>query len=445
MTPHDRSNGGGRHGGRPTPPEPPSRGEAVVDPALSPSGSPSGVELAEAVKALSRAIDLISMGAGQQEGRCRIDPVELLLQVMVCRTAPGSTGIEWRVLGPSDEERPHASAVQTLKIRLALLSPESGHTLAETAENIADEAGGVSTDSTQSPVFDYEWLDDGGGLSRVLEGAVPPGDIEAVRLRIYEPPSGDSPGQVLTGPPGSLAGSRPVTQLVMERDVFTVPDHSKILEAVLDTSAETMAQYIANQEDPAILHELSFWRTNDPGGFAGRAQWVAGFQDRLHEYLIGHPVEEIASRAGLPDASGLGLVAAAIPIPAVDSYLKAAGFCIEIIGVVTGAAVGMPILACASLKALARETLHNLIADGIKKFIAQQPKAAAPNAQGPAVGGATQPSARVRGDGARPLWTTVAAGPGRVTPRSDAEDPSPARPRAGPPGPTPGAPSRIRP
>ena len=363
MTPED-----GSSDGEPSPPLP-DEGRSVPD-------SQRGVEAAKAIEALGRALGRVSLSGQQGEARFTIEPAELTLQVAVSRTGPA--GIEWLVLGLRDDEPPHASAMQMLKIRLASLPETGGHASAKVEQVLPDVAEEASATGSGEFNWDSARLDDV-KLGEVLGSAAQPESVEFVRLRIYE-----FPAQFPQHDTAALSGrSRPVMQLVVERDSFTPPTRSKIAEAIRDKGAETMAQYIANQLDSMVSHELSSWRTEDPGGFAADADWVATFQGSLHQYLVGTPIKELASVAGIPDAFALGFLAEQIPIGFIDRYLDRAKLLIEISGIVVGAATGVPVLACASSKALAHDLFHRAVVIGIKEFIIRQRVSSGPAAPRP--------------------------------------------------------------
>jgi hypothetical protein len=353
MTPED-----GSSDGEPSP-RLPDEDRSVPD-------SRGGVEVAKAIEALGRALGRVSLSGQQGEACFTIEPAELTLQVAV--SGAGPAGIEWLVLGPGDDEPPHASAMQMLKIRLAPLLGTEGHASAEVEQVLPDVAEEVSTAGSSTFNWDYATLD-ADKLDKVLGSAAQPQSVEFVRLRIYE-----FPAQFSQHDTAVLSGrSRPVMQLAVERDSFTLPTRSKIAEAIRDKGAETMAQYIANRLDTMVSRQLSRWRTEDPGGFATGADWVEKFQASLHQYLVGAPIKELASAAGIPDASALGFVAEQIPIGIIDKDLDRAKLLIEISGIVVGAATGVPVLACASSKALAHDLFRRTVAAGIKEFIIRQP------------------------------------------------------------------------
>ena len=325
-----------------------------------------GVEVAKAIEALGRALGRVSLSGQQGEARFTIEPAELTLQVAVFRTGPA--GIEWLVLGPSDDEPPHASAMQILKIRLAPLLGTGGHVSAKTGQDLPDVVEEVSAAGSGEFNWNYTRLD-GGKLDKVLASTALPQNVEFVRLRLYE-----FIAQFPQPDTAALSGqSRPVMQLIVERGSFNLPTRSKIAEVIRDNAAETMAQYIANQLDTMVSRQLlNWWRTEDPGGFAADADWVEKFQGSLHQYLVGTPVRRFASAVGIPDASALGFVAGQIPIGIIDQGLDRAKLLIEISGIVVGAATGVPVLACASSKALAHDLFRHTVAAGIEQFISSQ-------------------------------------------------------------------------
>ena len=247
-----------------------------------------GVEVAKAIEALGRALGRVSLSGQQGEACFTIEPAELTLQVAVFRT--GLAGIEWLVLGPGDDEPPHASAMQMLKIRLAPLLGTGGHALAKTGQDLPDVVEEVSAAGSGEFNWDYTRLDDG-KLDKVLASTAPPQSVEFVRLRLYE-----FTAQFPQPDTAALSGrSRPVMQLIVERGSFNLPTRSKIAEVIRDKEAETMAQYIANQLDTMVSRQLlNWWRTEDPGGFAADADWVEKFQGSLHQYLVGTPVRKFA-------------------------------------------------------------------------------------------------------------------------------------------------------
>lgn len=211
-----------------------------------------GVEVAKAIEALGRALGRVSLSGQQGEACFTVEPAELTLQVVASPTGRQHAGIEWLVLGPGDDEPPHASAMQMLKIRLAPLLGTGGHASAKVEQVLPDVAEGVSAAGSGEFDWDYDRLR-ADKLDEVLGSAAQPGSVEFVRMRIYE-----FPAQFPQHDTAVLFGrSRPVMQLVVERDSFTLPTRSKIAEAIRDKGAETMAQYIANQLDSMVSRQLS--------------------------------------------------------------------------------------------------------------------------------------------------------------------------------------------
>lgn len=166
-----------------------------------------------------------------------------------------------------------------------------------------------------------------------------------------------------------------ISRLVVECDTTLVSRTNQagsIAEMIQSKSGAGMGEFIAKQLDAPTNQLCQLWSTKDVGDFAKAANTVAGFQDSLHDLLIGDPAEKIASLAGAPDPAGLGFVAEQIPIDSIDGLLGSARVCIEILGIAFGVAAGVPVLACACSKALAHDVFHRAVVTGIKSFVSHQ-------------------------------------------------------------------------
>ena len=329
------------------------------------STGPRGIKLTKAVETLGHTLQQLSLSAQYEDTPFTIEPVELTLQIAASRTGPGHTGIEWLVPSLDDDKAPYTRATQTLTIRFSPRTAAREHRLAKTQQLLTEEAESTDATTANRPHWDYQKLDDD-KLNQVLEQHPAPNNIRFVRLCIYELPSSESPQQNSTGLPDE---PRPTMQLIITREISKPSGSSKIAETIRDKGAETIAQVVATQADPTVSRDLSWWTTQDPGGFAAGTASVQGFQDSLHHYLVGTPIEEIAQQFGVPDSSVIGFVAEQIPIKGIDNFLDATKLGIEISGIVAGAISGVPVLTCASTKALTHDVIKHTVVAAIKKCI----------------------------------------------------------------------------
>lgn len=102
-------------------------------------GSPSGVELSEAIEALRSALVRAWWDSQGQRVRFKVEPVELTVQVGVTRAGKGSAGVRWHVISIGGELSRESVSTQTLTLRLApVLFDQQGNVLAEAEQLISD-------------------------------------------------------------------------------------------------------------------------------------------------------------------------------------------------------------------------------------------------------------------------------------------------------------------
>jgi hypothetical protein len=162
-----------------------------------------------------------------------------------------------------------------------------------------------------------------------------------------------------------------VTTLAVERDSVTLikPNLPELSHVIRDRGAEGVADYVTNQLDAHSPKRLGYlWQAKDGRNFAEAAHEIGGFQDSVHG-LIGNTTEKIISGFGVPDAGVVGFVAEQVPIEDFDRSIGTAKLLIEITGILVAAATGVPVLACASSKALAGDMIHRSVAAGIRGYL----------------------------------------------------------------------------
>jgi Trypsin-co-occurring domain 2 len=115
---------------------PPTRGTSTAIPGQSLPDSAAGVELAEAIAAICRALEGARRDTQQHGMRFEVEPVELTLHVGLARTGQGSAGIEWRVLRFDEPMLPQPGAAQTLTVRFAPRLADGRPTLANTDQPV---------------------------------------------------------------------------------------------------------------------------------------------------------------------------------------------------------------------------------------------------------------------------------------------------------------------
>jgi hypothetical protein len=160
------------------------------------------------------------------------------------------------------------------------------------------------------------------------------------------------------------------TRLIVVCDAITAARGESIFEVMRENSAEGLAEYFANALMQPGWNQLGqLWTTTDPDGFAGSAEAAENFGTSLHQYLVADPIEKVAHGVGLSYPGQVAILLQDMPIPGLDSRIRDAKLCIELLGVVVGLAAGIPPLACASAKLLVHDTLKQAVVGGITQAI----------------------------------------------------------------------------
>jgi hypothetical protein len=124
-----------------------------------------------------------------------------------------------------------------------------------------------------------------------------------------------------------------------------------------------VAQYAAQAiVEPVWKVAARRWVPTDPAGMNAAAGVVTSFEADLNDLVLGKPVRELGTWAGLPSpaANVLGGIAAAAAMPG-DRELDTVVRIIQIGGIVAGALAGHPPLAVACFKSLVRDEAINAL------------------------------------------------------------------------------------
>jgi hypothetical protein len=142
-------------------------------------------------------------------------------------------------------------------------------------------------------------------------------------------------------------------------------------ENLREEFADARGEAAAKTLEPVWVKLSQGWLVSDPGNFAGVAQTVTDFRERVHRLVLGEPVEFVGVWVGLPGpvALAFGDFADFLPLPCIDSRLSRAKTCIEIVGVVAGALTGHGILAIGCLKMLAHDQFTHIIGEEVKRAL----------------------------------------------------------------------------
>lgn len=117
--------------------------------------TPSGVDLAEAIRALRDALVQAMWDGRNSRVRFRMKPIDLTVQVGVTSTGTGSAGIKWHILALGGERKRESEALQTLRIQLVpVLFDEKGTELPAGEQFISDRTGDASPTLADRPMQD---------------------------------------------------------------------------------------------------------------------------------------------------------------------------------------------------------------------------------------------------------------------------------------------------
>jgi hypothetical protein len=171
----------------------------------------------------------------------------------------------------------------------------------------------------------------------------------------------------------SLNGSS-ATFVVVETDELTIsprPDEGigerlrRADEYFHEEFADASAESVSDKLRDTVWRRLAAgWATNDPSRITETVQNVTDVKDKVHQFLLGKPVEFAGSRIGLPDGTTvlLGNVAEHAPLP-VEKFVMSSGTLIEIGAMAVGLATGNLMLFSACLKALTYKGLGHTLTE----------------------------------------------------------------------------------
>ena len=145
--------------------------------------------------------------------------------------------------------------------------------------------------------------------------------------------------------------------------------------SLLDGVRERLAGQLAGfAMDPMWDLATADWYVTDIGGFDAAAR-LFGDLDTWSHSAVASWVTQVSVAIGMPGAmaDGAGVVIGfAVPLP-IDRPLKALSRITQVAGVAFAVLTGNPVLACASLKALAHDQLIDLVVKGIRDVASLKP------------------------------------------------------------------------
>ena len=147
-------------------------------------------------------------------------------------------------------------------------------------------------------------------------------------------------------------------------------DPPEILKAVQEEGTDAVAEFIASQLETVVLDKvLDSCHVLGEANLAEDVQIVIELDEKIHEIVIGKPVERLMFGLGLPGSPLMGSIIQGVPIEFIDKRLGAVRLGVEIGGFITSIATGNFILAYAYLKALIHDLAHRMLVSAIKDLI----------------------------------------------------------------------------
>jgi hypothetical protein len=196
--------------------------------------------------------------------------------------------------------------------------------------------------------------------------------VEMVRIAAWlRPGPGGSDGD-----PAQLVGTT-----IERRTVPVTPGPGETVSEATRTAAERLgqgikaatAQYAAEEiGGPTWKIVSERWVADGSPGFDAAAGTVADFDAAVHNILLGKPVQQLSSWAGLPGPlpAVLGGVAGAAELP-IDRPLNAVRRIIQVGGIVVSVISGNPVLASACFKSLVHDELIHGLEAGIERTLSK--------------------------------------------------------------------------
>jgi hypothetical protein len=121
------------------------------------------------------------------------------------------------------------------------------------------------------------------------------------------------------------------------------------------------------------------WVTPVCDGVASLAEGLGDLQQHWHDIIVGAPVRQLGPQFGLEPASAgvLAAIASALPLPG-DTTVKEMKRVIQFVGIVSGTALGHPLLVNAFVKSLLHDIVAEVVATKIKDFLGEMCEPAGP-------------------------------------------------------------------
>ena len=139
-------------------------------------------------------------------------------------------------------------------------------------------------------------------------------------------------------------------------------------DSLLDGVRERLAGQLAEFAiDPMWGPATARWCVTDIGGFDAAARLFGGLDTWSHS-AVASWVTQVSDAIDMPGAMADGagaVIGLAVPLP-IDRPLRDLSRITQVAGVAFAVLTGNPVLACASLKALAHDQLIDLVAKGIR-------------------------------------------------------------------------------